>query len=399
MTRNTLTRSLVISFTGLTPAALSCFGSSWNRTPALDGLAADGVCWDRLICHDSDPIQVWADVWNGCSKDADQTPWILITDDRSILERADAIEGGQDVEIVFIEQVKTTVPACSMDETHLSNLVSEAMRRMEDSRANHSIWLHSQFLTQGWDAPRDLFPIDEDVHEEEVVEESWDEGDATFEDGSGDVESVSSCEPIFDQVDPPHHALNPSDHVDLPMAWMRTYGCQIRLIDHLMDDLIESAEQADMSMAVFGTSGFSLGQNGWIGHQDGPLRSCHLVVPMMFSRGGPLRIRNVLGTDQIGSLVSALSCRATAWPSVDEWTSWNEHSDGDDSHRRRVTTRSQNSDACVTTQDWFYVRDGQESEFLYLKPDDVNDVNDVSRLKPDVVEAFQKIRNPDPSQT
>jgi hypothetical protein len=38
---------------------------------------------------------------------------------------------------------------------------------------------------------------------------------------------------------------------------------------------------------------------------------------------------------------------------------------------------------------WFYVRDADESEHLFLKPDDVNDFNDVGRLRGDILETFR----------
>jgi hypothetical protein len=43
----------------------------------------------------------------------------------------------------------------------------------------------------------------------------------------------------------------------------------------------------------------------------------------------------------------------------------------------------------ITTDDWFYVRDQDESEHLFLKPDDVEDFNDVARIRVEIVEKFR----------
>jgi hypothetical protein len=51
-----------------------------------------------------------------------------------------------------------------------------------------------------------------------------------------------------------------------------------------------------------------------------------------------------------------------------------------------VITQSDRTEHAVTTPDWFYVQDHDQSEHLYLKPDDIDDFNDVARLRPDIVE-------------
>jgi hypothetical protein len=42
----------------------------------------------------------------------------------------------------------------------------------------------------------------------------------------------------------------------------------------------------------------------------------------------------------------------------------------------------------ITTREWFFVVDPDEKVRLYLKPDDVNDFNDVASRCHDVVEKF-----------
>ena len=55
-----------------------------------------------------------------------------------------------------------------------------------------------------------------------------------------------------------------------------------------------------------------------------------------------------------------------------------------------VETQSDRAEKAATTASWFYVKESSPDtpavERLFLKPDDLCDVNDVSRLQPDVVD-------------
>ena len=57
-----------------------------------------------------------------------------------------------------------------------------------------------------------------------------------------------------------------------------------------------------------------------------------------------------------------------------------------DEFDRRVVTDVARSNLAVTTSGWSFVRDHDGSDHLFLKPDDVDDTNDVGRLRSDVVD-------------
>ena len=50
----------------------------------------------------------------------------------------------------------------------------------------------------------------------------------------------------------------------------------------------------------------------------------------------------------------------------------------------RIVTQGEGQYA-VTTPNWFLVCGDEQEQELFLKPDDVEDANNVSRLRPDVV--------------
>jgi hypothetical protein len=63
-----------------------------------------------------------------------------------------------------------------------------------------------------------------------------------------------------------------------------------------------------------------------------------------------------------------------------------------------VQTESNRAACAVTTPSWYYVREkgpgGDDHERLFLKPDDVNDINDVARLRREVVEDLARETEP-----
>lgn len=345
-------RQIIVSLEGLTPAALSCYGNAWNRTPAIDSLAADGVVWDRVICHVDDPQRLFVEA----TAMLRGRPATLITDDGKLNEEQLRVFGKVDR---FDLQFRTQ-PATSVDETHFAKLVEQSVKRLEESATDGIVWLHSQFLTRHWDAPSEL-----------AEDESW--ADESEESGA----SINAN--VFEALTPPRHRCEKNDDVDLVNAWMQRYACQIRLIDELMDRLIEAGEEADATVVLMGTSGFSLGQNGWIGHAAGPLRSCHLHVPLLVGRGGPLRVAGLLGTDRVAALLGQVAASSDGWLQGADWAA-------DPAVAPPVTTSSVRVSRCVTTPRWFHVHDSEGSDYLYLKPDDLNDANNVSRLRPDVVD-------------
>ncbi len=68
---------------------------------------------------------------------------------------------------------------------------------------------------------------------------------------------------------------------------MQTYGCQVRLVDRMVTLLLQAIQSSEVetTFVLMGTSGFQLGQNGWIGHRAGPLRSPEIHVPSDGSSG------------------------------------------------------------------------------------------------------------------
>ena len=377
---------VVLSLEGLTPAALGCYGSSWNQTPAVDAIANTGCVWDRWLATTDRPSEMFHRMVEGI----EQTPswknhWQargnvdLITDVAEIAASFEDLPFDRMLSLHNREQEWSPLPAEDIVDTQLGQLVAAAIERDSEDEDWSILWLHSDFLTTRWDAPRYLALIDED--DEEPLTPS-DEVELLEAENSV-MEQLEKLPPIFNDVSPPALQLPNEIHPDLVTSWMRTYGCQIRLIDVLLEILLTSLKADDPHVLIVGTSGFQLGQNGWIGHRQGPLRSADIRLPMIVSDIGPLHLPHLSGGDTFPQILDQLASHSN--PAGGQSAGWSPEQWCQSDAPASVITKSDRIVHAVTTPDWFYVQDPDQSEHLYLKPDDIDDFNNVARLRPDIV--------------
>jgi hypothetical protein len=372
---------IILSLDGLATSALSCYGSSWNRTHAIDALASKSAVWDRLIAISDDPREVLRGTFAS-------TAWTrafrrhgtieLLTDVPAV------VDGFTDTCFDRIETLdvagRRDVPAGELVDTQLGQLIAAAVERNAQEDPWSVLWLHSGFLTSCWDAPRDLFPIDDSELDYGPSDElELLEAEQTLD------EELASIQPIFPETIPPQVRLDSNSHPDLINSWMRTYGCQIRLLDVMVEVLLESLGECDPQFVLLGTSGFQLGQNGWIGNHVGPLRSPEIRLPLIVSDCGPLRIPQLTGSDVLPRLLEQLGDRdleADTRIPLTAPANWSSSV----ANSLAVATTSQRSLRAITTPSWFCVRDADATEHLYLKPDDIEDFNDVGRIRTDILD-------------
>ena len=376
---------VILSLEGLTPSALGCYGSSWNQTPAIDAIASTGCVWDRWLATDDQPTNMflrmteipeqtssWRDKWQATGSVE------LITDVEDVSKRFEQLPFDQ--MHTLHDREEENGPSDDIVDTQLGRLVAAAIERDAEENDWSVLWLHSDFLTRRWDAPRYLALLDE-VDQEPLAPTEDVELLGTDEEVT---ERIENLPPYFDDLAPPSLQIPAEPHPDLVTSWMRTYGCQIRLLDVLIEILLTSLSVDDPRVVIVGTSGFQLGQNGWIGHRQGPLRSADIRLPLIVSDLGPLHLPQLRAGDTFPMILNEIATHCSTegkgsfqW-SPEQWCQSDENAS--------VTTKSDRILRAVTTADWFYVQDSDDSEHLYLKPDDIDDFNNVARLRPDVVE-------------
>ena len=389
---------IVVSLEGLSRSALGCYGCSWNRTPAIDAIAAGGTIWDRWIATRDDDRELFSTWFDPESSTSGNLRWLdswrqrgpthFLSDSPSWQSLAEA--GFDSVRSVPRPGHQQPVGPDDVAETQFGRLVAAAVDRDQQEEPWSVLWLHSNFLTSCWDAPRDLFPLD-DIDAE--IDEPQDPELAAWQE-SDDIETVERLPWTFDTVSPPEELLTEESHPDLLTTWMRTYACQVRLVDLLLEVLLQSLSVEDPWLVLLGTSGFHFGQDRWIGHRGRSLRSADIHLPLLISDSGPLRVPHLTSTDELPELLGRLAeTQPLALPQ--QWarpTSLAQQDASPDDQREMVCveTASHRAAWVTTTPQWFYLQEDSGEEHLFLKPDDVDDFNDVARVRPDVTSQLRE---------
>jgi hypothetical protein len=373
--------TVVITVEGLSTSALSCYGSSWNETPHFDAFTAAGCVWDNVIATSTDPFAVLASwVENGTeswvAEARRQGSLELFTDDARFV-RLQCLSVFDRVELVEEKTFRTRQrPRDHVDQTRAGRLFAAALDRMDQDDRPRVLWIHSSSLTKCWDAPRYLALVDPDEEEDTEPSEDVELIQMTSDEGERQPPPPS----VFDSLEPPGFLLPPDCHPDLAMSWMRTYGCQVRLLD-LLVGLVRNFEQlAGADMMIAGTSGFPLGENGWIGVNSPTIRSSLLRLPLLISQPNSLRVPQLTSSDEVQILLRKLIKKSSPLVSREQWALRQSEIEP------RIETANVHNARLTTTPRWFFVEESTRDRFLYLKPDDTGDVNDISRLRDDVVE-------------
>lgn len=414
-------RLLVLSLDGLTTAALAPYGASWCPTPALNRLASQSGVFDRCIVESDQPAEVLESLWSARvatsshQPSEDALPWLqaalqqslqttLITDSVAAVDLPSA---GQFANQVFVDPLPQPQACDEISDTALAQLFAAAMERLETAaEPGDVLWIHSDFLTRLWDAPRWLVP------QAELEDEPWDEPSEEVEllpEHVGPLILAPRAPKFFSGTTPPQVTLAKGHDPDITLAWMNTYAAQVRLVDALLDVLTESLRQGPpTTLAVVGTSGFALGEHGAIGHGLGPLRSPRIQVPLLIR--GPavpdIRAATPCSPRRLGpTLLDCLGVAPRAGDGTPERGSQNiavdsllqlltpeRWSAALDQWEPRIVTRSAATGTVAhTAPKWLYVTEPEGVEHLYLKPDDRTDVNDVATRLSDVLERFRQL--------
>lgn len=399
------TRSLIVlSFDALATSPLGPYGCSWLETPGLCRLSAASIVFDRIIAASLSPQAVLEgflrDPRSGASVAATASsrglPTWLFTDSRAAAEIPAVADFD---ETIWIDRQpegaaadEPVTPASEIEEMQYARLLAAALARREALAASpHLLWIHSSSLAHRWDAPHALRDADDAYQDDDELSEA-------------DPLVAADIEAARQSVTPPHLRLEDHADPDLVLAWMSAYGAQVRAVDALIDVLLDTLEEGtseggvETDLVVASTSGFALGEHGWLGAAAGPPRSPRLQLPLIIRHSGrePLRSLHPASSNRVAAtLVEMLrgdeAGRGEASllrdTTPDRWATPPEslepvcETDGSDLAPGAVLK---------TTPGWFYARDGEGDEHLFLKPDDRNDANDIASRESEVVETLRE---------
>ena len=378
---------LTVDSLAITP--LGCYGCSWLETPGFNRLSAQSLLFDRMYVPSTDPEKVLASYLHGVAKLASEQnmPTLFFTDLASAVEIPGARDFDQctlvDTGFAHLPQRSAYSPliADDLEGTSLGQLFAAASARRETiGNSPHLMWIHAGSLNHVWDAPLEL--------------RESDDLDPDLLQGSDDDEG-SELRAAFFATRPPHKQLIETDDPDLKLAWMAAYGAQVSVIDSLLSVLLDIETDSQESVILFAsTSGFALGETGWIGGQAGPPRSSRLQVPMMVSipKIQPLRVGRPLLSSRLaatlGEIVDSTRRPESLHREVEpkRWAGIDQDSDPILSIDDDLAVDSPSK--LKISSPWFYANDPSGAEELYLKPDDRHDINNVASLRDDVRDDF-----------
>ncbi len=292
-------KAIVIIARGLQLGALGCYGNPWIETPALDGLAAEGVVFDQHFADAADPAGARRAWRTGRYHLPTPTPsaetaagpdllaalrargihTCLIVDDSR--PSPDDFAHGWDV----VERVAATEEMTPLDATLEATGV--ALERLEQ-RENWLLWIDLGTLLPPWNVPEEFqtpyFSAEaEDDEEEETEEES---------------------EPLTPLTDVPAGPIDPDDDT-LYLSLQASYAAAVSYLDAGIAPLLQALgglEGGEDILLVF-TSDVapSLGEPAHAGPRDAII---HL----------PLLVRLPGGAEagrRVGALTQAVDLAAT----------------------------------------------------------------------------------------
>jgi arylsulfatase A-like enzyme len=373
---------IVVVVDRLHSGMLGAYGNSWIRTRRLDRLACQSFLFDQALVDCPQLPTLYRSLWTGIH--AAHQPhrpagaslpellsaagWntALITDSAevAVLGEAGAFRHRQ-----AIEQSVDVATAPSVAETRTGQLLATALDWLRQAPQPFALWLHCQAMAGPWDAPLEL--------RNQYAEEDDPEPPAL--------------------VLPPEQWLDADVDPDELLGITQAYAGEISALDASLGQFLDSLEELQLAsstqLTMLSARGYPLGEHRRAGACDEALygevaqlawlmrfpdelgrlaRSQALVQPADL----PGTLLDWLGLDR-GSLAAGHA--STLLPLLRGETF---------AHADRAVMLSRN-DQGLRTPAWYLRAPGEGPAELYAKPSDRWEVNEVSRLAPEVVASMQ----------
>jgi arylsulfatase A-like enzyme len=291
---------LVISVRGLHLGYLGCYGNSWIETPAIDGLAAEGIVFDQHFATNPEPSAArrsWrTGRWHlpALTPQSSETPAVE-ADLLALLRQAKVathliVDGSRDAPPGFDhgwDQVVVVPPRA--EETPLEQTLSAAVHVMSEllSKNNWLVWVDLATLVPPWDVPEEYvspyFEADSIADEVEDVDEE-DEDDAGVQDIVPEPAAPSEpMEPFFDPQ-PGRVARDDGETLD---RLQYSYASAVTFLDAGLDALVEEIGNLGLGDEIVflltSDHGFPLGEHGVIGLYRPWLHDELIHLPLLLS--------------------------------------------------------------------------------------------------------------------
>jgi arylsulfatase A-like enzyme len=383
---------LVLAARGLQAAYVGCYGNAWVATPALDGLAAGGVVFDRHFADRADAAgarRTWRDGRHHLPDSshpeapADDHDDLIAQLRKRGVYTCLVLDDSRPADSPFAVGWDQIVRAESNDP--VLEAAAEALVRLA-GRDAWLLWVDVATLIPPWDTPEEfLAPYfhDEPAGDEEDVQEAMEE----------------QSEPLEPLNNPATGPVDPEDG-ELFLHVQCSYAAAVTRLDDGLGRLLERLDAADPAdevlVVVTSDCGFALGEHGHVG-PAGPLAYEEAVhVPLILCLpGGDEAGRRVPALTQAADLAATMAdvfevdllaahgrtLLPLAYGEVDEI-------------RPYVCSGAQAGDSAewsLRTHEWaFLLPSAGRPPRLYAKPDDRWEVNNVLQHHQDLAEGLER---------
>jgi arylsulfatase A-like enzyme len=283
-------RAIVVSARGLRASALGCYGNGWVETPTLDGLAAEGVVFDRHLADAADAdgaARSWRTGRYALPGGPDVPPTadlLAVLRDRGVYCAlvTDAAEQEPLSHHAGWDHLVRTEGDERDEATALEAAVaaaSKVLRRLA-KRDEWLLWLDLDTVLPAWDVPPEFL---EPYFRDEAGEGEDDEDDE--DGGDGDVtEEDAEAEPLTPLTAPTPGRIDREDDT-LYLRLLSSYAAAVSYLDAGLGELRDALTKLKLadSTAILVTSdaGQALGEHGVVGAVRPWLHEETVHVPLL----------------------------------------------------------------------------------------------------------------------
>jgi hypothetical protein len=322
---------VVVAAHGLNCHWLGPYGNEWVTTPALDALAAESTVFDRHFAATPSPAGFRADV-----EPLLTSRFTVLVDDRKSADpswrRWDAVG-------------RTRPEAFSTPGDALIAAVREAIPQLA-GRDGWALWIETERMLPPWDLEFESY-------------QHYAETTGGFTDDAPDEEDHPA------PTDTPQ--MGPID-VDDRRLWHQvrnSFAAAVSTLDGEIGRLIELFRQSGLDRAAWIVTsgfGFPLGEHGIIGPAGSRLHVELSQLPLIVRVPGakPQRVATFTRPADLPTIV-------TGGPVAE----------------REFAVSRLGPETAIRTADWTFLPAGDQPARLYVRPDDLWEVNDVAAREPD----------------
>ncbi|MCH8924255.1 MAG: sulfatase-like hydrolase/transferase [Planctomycetes bacterium] len=385
----TQSTAVILVIDRLQPGQLGAYGNTWVHTPEIDALAAEAFLFDQAHVDCPHLAAVYRAYWQGLHAlvpevggasrptlpgllHAQGIATLLLTDEPEV---ADHPLAGQFDELIRLEPSTATTgtgttAANTVEQTHFARFFATATELLEQIDRPSLVWLHTRGMNAPWDAPA------------EYRNQYADEDDPR--------------PPSLARV--PELTLDEAADPDELMGIVQAYAGQVALLDECIGGLLEAIDQSPLGkqalFSLLSARGMALGEHGRVGPMDRRLYGelVHAAWLMRFpdASGAAARTAALVRPDDLpATLLSWWQLDATSLggTGTNLMPLVSGHRSGP---RDRICMTDGSGERAIRTPGWhlrFEAADPPSAE-LFVKPDDLWEVNEVSDRCADMVEGL-----------